>query len=116
MPIITTYYRNLFSKKRQVKERYITDENGVKNGLYQSYHRNGHVTEWQYFDNAKAEEGELTRQRQKYVCGDALDEAVRGLGLEKYLLLEGGKANVGKKTISSLFETDHIAASSVSTT
>ena len=63
------------------------------------------VTEWQYFDNAKAEEGELTRQRQKYVCGDALDEAVRGLGLEKYLLLEGGRANVGKKTVSSLFET-----------
>ena len=63
------------------------------------------VTEWQYARNAGAEEGELTRERQKYVCESALDEAVRALGLEKYLLVFGGKANVGKKTISSLFET-----------
>ena len=63
------------------------------------------VTEWQYFKNVRAEEGELTRQRQKYVCEDALDEAVRTMGLQKYLLVEGGRANVGKKTVSSLFET-----------
>lgn len=63
------------------------------------------VTEWQYFANLRAEEGALTFQRQKYVCEEALDEAVRALHLEKYLLLEGGRANVGRKTISSLFET-----------
>lgn len=63
------------------------------------------VTEWQYLRNQRAEEGELTRERQKYVCENALDEAVRALGLEKYLLVSGGKANVGKKTVSSLFET-----------
>ena len=63
------------------------------------------VTEWQYLKNARAEEGELTRQRQKFVCEEALDEAVRGLGLQQYLLVSGGKANVGRKTVSSLFET-----------
>lgn len=63
------------------------------------------VTEWQYKRDARAEEGELTRQRQKFVCEDALDEAVRGLGLQEYLLVSGGRANVGKKTVSSLFET-----------
>lgn len=51
MPIITTYYKNLFSKKRQVKERYIVDENGIKNGLYQSYHRNGLSSETCEFKN-----------------------------------------------------------------
>ncbi len=63
------------------------------------------VTEWQYLRDARAEEGRLTFERQKFVCEDALDEAVRDLGLQKYLLVSGGKANVGKKTVSSLFET-----------
>ena len=63
------------------------------------------VTEWQFARYERAEEGEMTRQRQKYVCEEALDEAARGLGLQKYLLVAGGKANVGKKTVSSLFET-----------
>lgn len=63
------------------------------------------VTEWQYARNAKAQEGELTRERQKYVCEEALDEAVRAAGLEEYLLVVGSSANVGKKTVSSLFET-----------
>ena len=63
------------------------------------------VTDWQYKRDARAEEGELTRQRQKFVCEDALDEAVRDLGLQEYLLVSGGRANVGKKTVSSLFET-----------
>ena len=63
------------------------------------------VTEWQYARDERAAEGTLTRQRQKYVCESALDEAVRAMGLEKYLLVSGGKANVGKKTVSSLFET-----------
>lgn len=63
------------------------------------------VTEWQYARDKRAEEGALTRERQKYVCEGALDEAVRALGLQKYLLVSGGRANVGKKTVSSLFET-----------
>lgn len=63
------------------------------------------VTEWQYSRDARADEGKMTSQRQKFVCEEALDEAVRALGLQNYLLVSGGKANVGKKTISSLFET-----------
>ncbi|MBO5737586.1 MAG: ribonuclease III [Clostridia bacterium] len=63
------------------------------------------VTEWQFARYTRAEEGEMTRQRQKFVCEEALDEAVRKLGLQQYLLVSGGKANVGKKTVSSLFET-----------
>ena len=63
------------------------------------------VTEWQFARYARAEEGEMTRQRQKFVCEEALDEAARSLGLQNYLLVSGGKANVGKKTVSSLFET-----------
>ena len=62
------------------------------------------VTEWQYKDDENATEGELTRERQKLVCGDALDDAVESLNLQKYLLVEGGRANVGKKTVSSIFE------------
>lgn len=62
------------------------------------------VTEWQYKDDEKATEGELTRERQKLVCGDALDEAVESLNLQRYLLVGGGRANVGKKTVSSIFE------------
>lgn len=63
------------------------------------------VTEWQYLRRKRAEEGDLTRERQKLVCEDALLEAVEELALQKYLLVFGGKANVGKKTVSSLFET-----------
>lgn len=63
------------------------------------------VTEWQFARYTRAEEGEMTRQRQKFVCEEALDEAVRRLDLQRYLLVSGGKANVGKKTVSSLFET-----------
>ena len=57
------------------------------------------VTEWQYVRDKRAEEGVLTRERQKYVCEDALDEAVRALGLQKYLLVSGGRENIGKKTV-----------------
>ena len=47
----------------------------------------------------------MTRGRQKLVCEDALYNAVTKLGLEKYLRISGGKSNVGKKTVSSLYET-----------
>ena len=41
MPIITKYYPRIPGQKRKVRERYVVDENGVKQGLYQSYYRNG---------------------------------------------------------------------------
>ncbi|MBR4942415.1 MAG: ribonuclease III [Clostridia bacterium] len=63
------------------------------------------VTDWQYARDKRADEGDLTRERQRYVCEDWLYETIIGLGLEKFLLFEGGKSNVGKKTVSSLFET-----------
>ena len=63
------------------------------------------VTEWQYQTRKNASEGELTKERQKLVCEDALFDAVGDLDIENYLLTYGGRANVGKKTISSLFET-----------
>ena len=63
------------------------------------------VTEWQYARHENAEEGVLTRERQRLVCEEALLEAVDKLGIEQYLLYFGGRANIGKKTVSSLFET-----------
>ena len=63
------------------------------------------VTEWQYARDKRATEGALTRERQNHVCEEALFEDVSALGLENYLLYEGSGANLGKKTISSLFET-----------
>lgn len=62
------------------------------------------VTERQ-FTTSDADEGSLTRSRQKLVCEDALYDAVERLGIEGYLRVSGGKSNVGKKTISSLYET-----------
>lgn len=63
------------------------------------------VTDYQYKTDKNASEGELTRNRQKLVCENALEEIVLRLQIDKYLLIEGGRANIGKKTISSLFET-----------
>ena len=63
------------------------------------------VTEWQYVTHARSDEGDLTKCRQKLVCEEALDKAVRALGLQTYLLTVGGAANVGRKTVSSIFET-----------
>lgn len=62
------------------------------------------VTEWQYKTFPTAAEGTLTAERQKLVCADALDSAVKTLGLQRFLQVEGGKSNVGKKTTSSIFE------------
>ncbi len=62
------------------------------------------VTERQFISSS-ASEGELTKDRQKLVCEDSLYNAVKALGLEKYLRVSGGESNVGKKTISSLYET-----------
>jgi len=48
MPIVVKYYPALFGQKRKVKARYVVDENGKKQGLYQSFHKNGqeNVTCW----------------------------------------------------------------------
>lgn len=62
------------------------------------------VTEWQFFKDSKATEGKLTGKRQKIVCKDALDTAVDGLGVWKYLLSSGTEYNVQGKAKSSLFE------------
>lgn len=63
------------------------------------------VTEWQYHRDARADEGDLTRERQTLVCEDALYQAILALDVQDCLLIMGGHANVGKKTVSSLFET-----------
>ena len=63
------------------------------------------VTEWQYARDKRADEGDLTKERQKLVCEDALYQAVLALEVKEYLRTVGGSANVGKKTVSSLFET-----------
>ena len=62
------------------------------------------VTHWQYETQTSAE-GVLTKERQKLVCEDALLDAVEYLGLGKYLRVVGKVDNVGRKTVSSLFET-----------
>ncbi len=61
------------------------------------------VTEWQYEKDLRAE-GRLTSARQRYVCRDALDTAVDGLGVYEYLLVNGGSRNLGDKSKSNLFE------------
>ncbi len=63
------------------------------------------ITDYLYRKYPEKSEGELTRLRAKIVCEEALLVIVERMGLEGHLLLEGGKANVGKKTFSSLFET-----------
>ena len=61
------------------------------------------VTERQYLAS-KADEGALTKSRQGAVCEDALLNAVKEMGLESWLRFEGGSQNIGKKTLSSLYE------------
>ena len=63
------------------------------------------VTEWQYARDKRADEGDLTKERQKLVCEDALYQAILALDVQGYLRIVGSNANIGKKTISSLFET-----------
>ena len=63
------------------------------------------VTEWQYLRDG-SDEGKMTSDRQKLVCEETLLAEVHELGLEKYLLYTGKLSqNVGKKAVSSLFET-----------
>jgi len=63
------------------------------------------ITDYLYKRYPDKTEGELTRMRAELVCEEALLVVVKKLQIEEYLRIEGGKANVGKKTYSSLFET-----------
>lgn len=63
------------------------------------------VTEWQFLNDGKAQEGALTKERQTLVCEDALYEAVEKLGVAQYLRVMGKADNIGRKTVSSIFET-----------
>ncbi len=63
------------------------------------------VTEWQYYRDG-ADEGSMTKSRQKLVCEETLLAEVEELGLEKYLLYSGRRGvNVAEKAFSSIFET-----------
>ena len=62
------------------------------------------VTQWQYTKDSKATAGQMTFQRQKIVCKDALDSATDGLGVWRYLIYEGSNWNIRGKAKSSLFE------------
>jgi ribonuclease-3 len=63
------------------------------------------VTEWQFKKDGNANEGKLTKNRQKLVCKDALDSAVDALEILEYLKISGkAQFNLGEKAKSSLFE------------
>lgn len=57
-----------------------------------------------YFENGKLGEGDMTKKRSSLVKDANLLIESEELGLKKYLLYVGGEKNIGKKTISSLFE------------
>lgn len=61
------------------------------------------VSEAQYRTSQKSE-GEMTKERQSQVSKEALLRAVETLGVADKLLVAGGAANVGGKTVSSLYE------------
>lgn len=62
------------------------------------------VSEEQYKEGDKQSEGVMTKRRQELVCEQSLLEAVEKMQITEYLLVCGGEANVGKKTLSSLYE------------
>ena len=63
------------------------------------------VTEWQFLKDGEANEGKLTKNRQKLVCKDALETAIDALGILPYLKIAGkAQFNMGEKAKSSLFE------------
>lgn len=63
------------------------------------------VSEALYADPERLSEGEMTDLRQKLVSKSALLRVAEKLDLRQYLLVSGGKDNVGAKTVSSLAET-----------
>ncbi|MBQ9729693.1 MAG: ribonuclease III [Clostridia bacterium] len=62
------------------------------------------VSEKQYLSGEKAE-GEMTQERQRLVNANALVSVAEELELKTFLRFEGSEKNVGKKTVSDLFET-----------
>ena len=62
------------------------------------------VSKKQYVSGTQRE-GEMTKARQRIVSQGALYAVSERLGLKKYLRFVGSDANVGEKTIASLYET-----------
>ena len=63
------------------------------------------VSKKQYLSHRRQSEGEMTKERQTLVCQEALLKQAETLGLANYLRFVGGAANVGDKTVASLYET-----------
>lgn len=63
------------------------------------------VSEAQYRAKENKPAGAMTKERQRLVSGEALLSVVGDMGIKDYLLFVGGSANIGEKTVSSLFET-----------
>lgn len=49
-------------------------------------------------------EGDLTELRKQFVSNDALRSVTEQMGLQKYMLYEGRRENLGKKPVASLLE------------
>ena len=63
------------------------------------------VSKKQYLSSTLKDEGQMTKERQTLVCQNALLKQAETLGLAEYLRFVGGAANVGDKTVASLYET-----------
>ncbi len=62
------------------------------------------VSEWLYAAHPRAEEGELTALRQRYVSKTALAALCRRAGFMRFLRFMGSGQNLGSKTVESLPE------------
>lgn len=56
------------------------------------------------YSKSNEDEGGMTELRKEFVKDDVLRPAVERLGLDKYLIYEGKKQNLGEKPVASLFE------------
>jgi ribonuclease-3 len=62
------------------------------------------VTEEQYGEADKPDEGKMTKRRQQLVCEQSLLAEVERMGIAEHLLACGKEDNIGAKTLSSLYE------------
>ena len=62
------------------------------------------VTEEQYGEEDKPDEGMMTKRRQQLVCEQSLLAEVERMGIAEHLLVCGKEENIGAKTLSSLYE------------
>lgn len=60
MSVQTIYRRSLFKQKRTVRERFVVNSDGVKNGLYTSYHKNGQKSETCTYKNGVKQGADTT--------------------------------------------------------